>query len=529
MAHRVLHYNWAQFDDPEFRGGGVSVYLRNLLTALADGDEYDLTILSAGHHYTWFNRRTRYEATSNILEDKGVRSFRILNSPVKAPAHDMFYDIGTWRADNRVAEVFSRFLNDQGPFDTVVLHSLEGLSSEVLALAESFPHTRFVYMWHNYMPLCPQIELLYQNRDDCTDFENGRKCQGCLSGYHRAAPLITAQRLGSSLEFARLSGRPLGNFLFGIGIAAAKIGESVSFFAKDLGHSVRAALARNEARRRGGGFQAIDPDAEGHAPQGVALNATLRGAGEYRTWRELNIALLNRFDAHLTVSQLVADTITGFGIAREKVVVTPLGMDIHSTPVQMRERAYRKARPSGERLRLSFVGYGIPSKGLPFLTRAIMEANPPVLRERAELVVYARLGDHEMSKLTPLRDRFADIRVVKGYERKDLGKIAREIDLNLIPSIWRETYNQVGYELLCLGTPSLLSSTVGLGMFYENHPDFVFRSGDAEDFVQKLTAIVEAPEMLERFWDRPPVLPSMDEHVEAVSAAWMRPRREGAA
>lgn len=85
MVQRVLHYNWAQFDDPEFRGGGVSVYLRNLLTRLADDPAYEFTVLSSGQHYTFTKRAPRYEATPNTLSDKGVRSFRILNSPVKAP------------------------------------------------------------------------------------------------------------------------------------------------------------------------------------------------------------------------------------------------------------------------------------------------------------------------------------------------------------------------------------------------------------------------------------------------------------
>lgn len=512
MKQRVLHYNWAQFDDPEFRGGGVSVYLRNLLNTLADDPEYELSVLSSGHHYTFMKRRPRYEETKNSLGSKGVRSFRILNSPIKAPAHDMFYDLGRWRSDSAISDIFSQVLTDQGPFDTVVLHSMEGISSEVLALREKFPHTRFVYMWHNYMPICPQIELLYMNREDCADFEDGRKCQGCISGYHNVDMLISPQRLGSSLEFARLSGMPLGNFLFGLGLGVAKIGQSIYGFVKDLTQSLRGALKRNDGGSRGRGFQTIEADASGHGPQGRNLDTTARGAGEYKSWRDLNVQLLNSFDAHLVVSDLVADTITGFGLDKSKVFVSPLGMDLHSTPAKMRERANTRDR-SGDRIRLSFIGYGIPSKGLPFITRAFMEADDPIFAEKVELVIYARLSEHEKLKLTPLRNRFADVRVVDGYQRKDLGKIAREIDLNIVPSIWRETYNQVGYELLCLGTPSLLSSTVGLGMFYDKHEDFLFESGDAEDFLSKLKAIVTNPSMLNEFWDNPPKLPTMDAHI----------------
>ncbi|WP_138469712.1 glycosyltransferase, partial [Poseidonocella sp. HB161398] len=395
-------------------------------------------------------------------------------------------------------------------------------------LKEKFPQTRFHYMWHNYMPLCPQIELLYQNRFDCTDYEGGRKCQGCIAGFHTREQLIVPQRFGSSLEFARLSGRPLGNFLFGAGIGAYKVAQACVFFAKDLRRSVRGAFSKNEGVPvRGRGFQSVDVAAEGPGPSGRSLELLAQKGGDYRAWRELNTALLNRFDSHMCVSQLVADTITGLGMLPHKVHVTPLGMDLHATPAEMRKRA--AAKPKHERMRISFIGYGIPSKGLPFVTEALMKADLPVLKEKAELVIYARLGDHDMLKLAPLTERFADVRVVQGYERKDLAKIASDIDLNIVPSIWRETYNQVAYELMCLGTPSLLSSTVGLGMFYGNHPDFVFRSGSQADFVARLGRIVATPSLLEEFWHSPPELPTMDQHIAMALAAMQGGKRNEAA
>lgn len=185
----------------------------------------------------------------------------------------MFYDLGLWRSSEEIAEVFAKVLTDQGPFDTVVLHSMEGISSEVLALRERFPQTRFVYMWHNYMPLCPQIELLYLNREDCRDYEDGRKCQGCLSGFHNVNTLITPQRLGSSLEFARLSGMPLGNFLFGAGLGAAKIGQSTYFFGKDLATSMRSAFRRGDGGGPGARVSGHRPRCRGPWPTGAHAGA----------------------------------------------------------------------------------------------------------------------------------------------------------------------------------------------------------------------------------------------------------------
>lgn len=525
MTTRILHYNWAQFDDPGYRGGGVSVYLRNLLAATAKPGEVDYTILSAGHHYTFFDRRCRYEETQNQFAAQGVRSFQILNSPVKAPAHDMFYDMETWRSDRKIAEVFAQVLRDQGPFDQVILHSLEGLSSEVLALPAAFPHTRFVYMWHNYMPICPQIELMWRNEEDCQDFEDGRKCQGCLMGMHQVRPLIGAQRLGTSLERARLSGMPLGNFIFGTGFGLLKIGQALRDYGRDLRHNLRHAVSRDGQPKPGRGFQSVDLGAQGPRPEGRPLTREARGAGEYSSWRAVNLGLFKDWHAHFAVSQQVADTIAPYGVERDKLHVTPLGMDLHATPEIMRKRAQAKRRDP-EKFRLSFIGYGIPSKGLPFLTKSLIQIPAPILREKVELTIFARLSEHDRLRLTPLENHLAGLRVVDGYERRDLAKIASGIDLNIVPSIWRETFNQVTFELLCLGTPSLLSSSVGLGMVYEDKDDFIFKSGDSADLVAKLSALVESPGRLARFWDRPPVLPSMQDHFYQMQACLRQTHKE---
>ena len=118
--------------------------------------------------------------------------------------------------------------------------------------------------------------------------------------------------------------------------------------------------------------------------------------------------------------------------------------------------------------------------------------------------------------LKRLKHVFHKVTHINGYERVDLPDIAGEIDVNIVPSIWPETFNQVGYELLCAGTPSLLSSTVGLRMFYENKSDFEFSSGDHGDLVGKMIALLRNRDKVAAFWDTPMRLPSMREHADAV-------------
>ena len=89
---KILLYNWIQFDDKNGRGGGVTVYLNNLIHEIIEEgkDQIELFFLSSGSHYDIYNGETRYEELSNRYGEK-CRFFSIINSPVFSPAFLSFY------------------------------------------------------------------------------------------------------------------------------------------------------------------------------------------------------------------------------------------------------------------------------------------------------------------------------------------------------------------------------------------------------------------------------------------------------
>lgn len=426
---RLLFYNWAQFDNPNRLGGGVSVYLRNLIDELSRRGDLEIWFLSAGVRNSLSDRRVHCVETPNEFAERGVRSFTMVNSPVRAPAMAMFHKIDLCRSDTSSRDAFKDFLDVHGPFQAVHLHNLEGISSKVLELAPVYPRTRFVHTWHNYIPLCPQVHLLFQDRELCNDFESGSKCAACI------AP-----------------------------------------------------------------------------PWHLRQTPT---AASYQAWRETNLGLLNKdFHCTIAVSDLAKRTIVALGADPETVRVAPLGMDGYASPAEM--KAVWEAKPRRDRFTFSFVGYGAAYKGLPFLVEAVERAPDGAFRQDADLIVAARLGRRERSLLKRLRTVFHKVTHINGFERQDLPDIASRTDINIVPSIWPETFNQVGYELLCAGTPSLLSSSVGLRMFYENKPDFEFAAGDHEDLIAKMSALLRHRDKVADFWDTPVRLPTMQEHGDAV-------------
>ena len=442
--HRLLFFNWAQFDDPKGHGGGVTVYLNNLLDVLSLRDDLDIFFLSAGVRRSWLDRRVHWCETANVYADRGVRSFAIVNSPVRAPGRMMFRDMEIWQSDETTREALRGFLAGHGPFDAVHMHNLEGISSAALALAPEFPDTRFYFTWHNYIPVCPQVHLLRRDVEPCLDYAEGRNCVGCVE------PILTAGRAMDRLFLRHF---------------------------------------RREDKT-------------------VA-------AERYESWRQTNLHILNDLvDGTIAVSPLVKDTVVSLGAKPGQVHVVPLGMDVHQTPQEM--KVAWAAKPAHEAFTFSFIGYPQAYKGLPFLADALERASDPYLKRHADLILAARVGWRDKPVLAQLRKTFRKVTVINGYERSMLPEIARLIDVNVVPSIWRETFNQVSYELACLGTPSLLSSTVGFGMFYEAKQDFVFDAGNHADVVAKMSLLARNPEKVAAFWDTPLRLPNMQEHAAAL-------------
>jgi len=124
---KILYYNWVQFDDPEKRGGGVSVYLRNLIGQLVK-QKLDVYFLCSGLSYNFFKNDTYIRRTKNIFGNN-CRTFEIVNSRVMSPGHFSFHTIKDAIENREMTEVFYEFLKENGPFDVIHFHNLEGIST----------------------------------------------------------------------------------------------------------------------------------------------------------------------------------------------------------------------------------------------------------------------------------------------------------------------------------------------------------------------------------------------------------------
>ena len=197
---RVLYVNWVDYLDPERRGGGVSVYQRNVMRALEGRPDVEAAFLASGTSYDLIRRAPRWEGIRHGPDAARARRFDMVNAAPLGPGHFSFGDahqISHPATEAAIVDLVAK----TGPYDVVHFNNLEGVPVAVLpALRQAFPDLRIVLSLHNYYPICPQVNLWREERALCTDFEGGAACTNCLQEWHPASRLRMAQGLAYHLK-----------------------------------------------------------------------------------------------------------------------------------------------------------------------------------------------------------------------------------------------------------------------------------------------------------------------------------------
>lgn len=501
---RVLFYNWVQFDDWYLRGGGVTVYLQNTIKELKKIDNsIEIYFLSSGHYYDLLNKKIRVEKTDNAFKDLGVKSFRIVNSPIKAPAHDAFCSLEKAFYNEELKDTLSDFLKRNGPFDIFHIHNVEGLTLDIFSLKKEFPELKFIFTAHNYHIMCPQIELFKNRREICHNYHEGMDCINCIGHHPNMETLKKYQSIGSKIEQYKLDSRPLGNFIFMTARNLWSIYKSTKWILHYTKNLFKEGIfkAKPQKNKNINIYQLENV---------IKRKADLSKGAPYVFWRDLGIKNINQYvDKVISVSKQTEDIFRSYGIENKKLITIHNGMDHFSDLDDAKKRWDLKKNST---IRLGFFGYPTPAKGFDLFLKAL-ELLPRDILKRIEITVASRLDNHHKEKLVTLKNKVKSIYIVEGYEREMIPELMNSITLAVVPSLWLETYCQVAAELVAFGTPVILSDTVGFKDFYLSN-DFIFKSGDAKALSLLLNKYLSEPKLLDTFWDQIKMPPSAKEHAE---------------
>ena len=502
---KILFYNWVDYLDDEKRGGGVTVYQRNTIQAMRAKEDVSCTFLSSGISYDVLQKGPRWERVKHgPTQDRDIR-FEIVNSGVLSPSHHSFGN-NSQITEPATTAVFLDFLRKNGPFDVVHFNNLEGLPAEALKLKEHFPETRVIFSLHNYYPVCPQVNLWHQERENCEDFDDGRKCEHCLPHHHDTRIIELAN--GVAFNLKKRGVRP-GSKMFdrGFGPAMRLAGRIVGFYNRHI--------------RKSNGLRA--PQVENTAAHSKLLRRVERSHVKFARRRAAMVEAINTHcDKVLCVSDRVGVVAAKFGIAPTLIQTGYIGTQ-HASNYAETSPKQTLTKPDGT-MTIAYLGYMRHDKGFFFLLDTL-EATPAKIAAKINIVICSRLiNQHCMERITALSDRFASVLFANGYAHNELDELLGEVDLGVIPVLWEDNLPQVAIEMHARHIP-LLTSDLGGAQELGNTPEFIFKSGDSADFIQKIETMLNGEVWLEEYWKNAMAPYSMEDHLNELRDVYAQPAR----
>jgi glycosyltransferase involved in cell wall biosynthesis len=494
---KILYYNWVDFEDEQRRGGGVSIYQRNVIDAATQHGD-DVWFFSSGVCYSPFSRQPFLREVES--RTKGVRKFEIVNSTILSPGHEAFgQDVSH---SPEMDPLFADFLREHGPFDVIHFNNLEGIPLSFLRLArEHYPQTKIIYSVHNYFAFCPQVNLWFQERVSCRDFREGRKCVNCLTQPMHPRGTQRLYRLEYILRMLGISPYSLTHRFANWAIFG---------FLRSLYHLTRSAYRGYKAGRQG------TPDRSWGARQATQPMAILdpAAAERFAVRRRDFVETLNVYADHiLPVSQRVADLTVGFGIDPAKVQTLYIGTRFAEQKPAVTSAARSPAKP----LHLAYLGYMRRDKGFYFYLKAL-EKMPASIARRLALTFAAKMVDpHAREWIRFMAHRFASVTFYDGYTHTQLPDLLSGIDLAIVPVLWEDNLPQVAIECVASGVP-ILTSDRGGAQELLGRRELVFRAGARADLYAKLRGILDDPAILASAWDSQARLYTPRQHYERLRA-----------
>jgi len=561
---RIVLVNWAHLWDGASYGGGVNGYCQALaLDLVARGHE--VVSLCSGVTYTPGSSPETIGPCQLRRHDDwlGVRIFEVINSPVLAPSLHQFADPASEERSPELEALVRSLFRALKP-DVVHFHNIEGFSAGCVDAAREptadWPGARVVFSLHNYHTICPQVYLMQGHTTPCFDAAGGTRCTGCVERTDRQGEMLArAQRYAKSYREEHPEARPQPASPAPPPSIARGLVTEVKRYVKgepvrptppppptpapieppgravesdrDILHprpvprdDERRGQARSLTQKECNGF-APRPDDPAWRPLLNVIQPEPEPAvvNDYGHRRAAMVAMLNRCDRVLAVSNFVREKFVSMGLNPALAQTLPIGSRINSMVAANRELVFAPepfAENPRRAIRLAFLGYNNHYKGLHVLADALELLTPESLR-RFDLLVHAHNGQPMQWRFERLRPRLAGLTYQHAYDYSDIPWLLGGRDLVVVPSVWWDNAPQTVFEAFGCGVPVLGAELGGIPDFVTHgHNGLLFRGNDRCDLARRLAECVREPAALDRLRAnvRPPK--SIADHAAEVESLY---------
>lgn len=476
---KILLYNYVQPDEYNSPGGGVTVYLRNLISALRD-QCHEVFVLSSGDRYDVLPSKPR-------IEQRGKYRLILYNSPVLAPAIFSFEHPEIFNSDQSLNSMPKTIKNLVGTFDIIHFHNIEGLTLGFFnAIKQHNPASRILFSAHNYTTVCPQVNLWQHGLHACNDYNNGYACIGCANyqyNYRRKIVINKLKTLAKNIADYHPSLAQRFRVLDGYAMQWMKGRDKPAQRA-----------ARPTSQRMGGDAEARD-----------------RIAREYRNYRANGLTLINEvFDRTLCVSERTKAVLRMLGATEERLLTCYIGTK-HADPKNI--TVPKKGRyTAGKTYHIAYLGYMRRDKGFFYFLDSLCNLQASTSRN-LDITIAARFTDDEaLHTIDGIRGKFHGIRMLNGFSQGTLGDTLAPVDLGIVPSLWEDNLPQIALEFVSYGVPVLTSNRGGAQEICGNNA-FVFDIEDPLGLVAKIEDVVHGKLDMGEFWIHNKKLITNSQHV----------------
>lgn len=474
---RILIYNWIPFDDPNFWGGGVSIYCTNLIKAFKYYyPSINIYFLSSGFAYDAKKDKPFIRKINNSFFNKNdfwgnVQQYELVNSPVPAPITRLMVNPSSAIANETIKDVFYKFIIGHGPFHAIHFNNIEGISLDVFDLKQQFPNCKFIYSIHNYVPFCPHgFYYMRHKHRICSEKRTGSDCIVC-----------------SRIDIKH------------------NIGKEIYEVCGLHGNDPKACIDQKTW------VEALNLDSLDHETDAEHILDYCHAAVE-----KIN----NNCDVILAVSDRVKTIALQNGMTKDKLKTSYIG-----TAVAENQTRKAATRAGSDILKIIYLGnqIHIEEKGYPFLVSALAEM-PSQHASRIDLVFTMR--PPVPSDIHSRLRHFHSLKIIEGYRHEELRSILSGCHLSIVPVLWEDNLPQIAIESVAYGVPVLASSAGGASELCKS-PLFKFEAGNGKDLRDKLVRFLNSPQDLQKYWEHHDGLTTMSEHAAEMYKMYNLPKMEG--
>jgi glycosyltransferase involved in cell wall biosynthesis len=451
---KVLHVGWWTL---EYRkAGGSIIHVETLMEYLhKHGCE---NVYFCGGRYNPLVKSVYLKQ----WEKPYTKVYELVNSPNIVGCYE---SIPTHIQCEPIEKLFNRVLDVEKP-DIIHFHELESLTGSLITIAR-LKNIPVVVGVHNYWYLCPQRDMMDNNKEVCEDFQKGEKCVSCMV-------ITNNSRFGKiyGMYGGYFRNTPIGKLLDPLAI---KFYSLLNRWYYPL-------------------FNIVEPK---------KLPASL-----FLKRRQYFVNELNKVQAIIFPSERVQEIYGIHQVTNENLIV------MH--PININYLRIKPKNPSlyplSSKITFGYIGSILKTKGVHVIIDAVHKLEK--YKDRFQVFIFGGGDELYISQLREKASR-SNIEFKGRYSPGEIQKVLSFIDVGIVPSIWEEIAGIVVREFQLSKTPIIASRIGGIPEAVEHGVNgFLFEPGNAEELAHYMKYFIENPQEVSKFMERTNWSFDMDKYAE---------------